>query len=517
GPGGAAVVVLAVPITGNQGEMTGAVLGMFHLQPAAGSGLYDSLRRLQLSQSASTYLIDSAGRLLYHSDPDRIGRDFSEKTVVRPVLVEEIGAIRTQETSGQDIVLGFAPVPGTPWKLVIEESWAVLTSGSRWYQQFMILLLVMGVVIPVLVVAIGLRRIMQPIEDLQHAAQEVARGKFGQTITARTGDEIEGLAEQFNRMSAQLQESYTTLEQRVADRTRELAILNAIGVIVNESLDLYDTLDRILDETLDLLELEVGEICLLDETSADLVIRSERGLSLHFLQHANRRQLSEVLPEHCILTGEPVIEEDVLANSEWELARQEGLRARITFPLRAKDRLLGTLCLATRRGPRRFNRSEKELLRAISDQAAVAVENARLYAETNRRIDEIETLFAVQQAITSDLNPDAVLQLIADEARRLTSAERAILFLVNGDDLEISVLSGEPAPGVSVGYRLPLAGSLTESTFLSGQALRLDDVQNDPRTHQDLVQRLGIDTLMIVPLMSGFDPVGSITVVNRLS
>jgi signal transduction histidine kinase len=517
GPQNKAVIALAVPITGNQGELFGAVVGLFGLAGAGENGFYESIHRLDLDQGSPAYLIDSAGRMLYHSEYGRIGEDFSDWPALEPVLNHQAGAIRIQDGADQNMVVGFAPVPGTPWKLVIEESWEVLTRGSRWYRQFLLLLLVMGVFIPTLVVAIGLQRIMQPIEDLQQAAQEVARGNFGQTITAQTGDEIEDLAEHFNRMSAQLQESYTNLEQRVADRTRELAILNAIGVMVNESLDLPTTLDRILDETLGLLNLEVGEVCLVEEATDELIIRSERGLSLDFLQQSNRRPISEVLPQHCIISGEPVIEEDVFANPERQVARDEGLRALAIFPLRAKERLLGSLCLATRQGPRRFSRSERELLRAISDQAAVAVENAGLYAQTNRRIDEIETLFAVQQAITSDLNPDAVLQLIADEARRLTSSEGAILFLVNGDCLELSVLSSEVASGVSVGYRLPLTDSLTELTFSSSQPIRVDDARNDQRTHKDLIHRLAIRTLMVVPLMSGSDPLGSISVFNRTS
>jgi nitrogen fixation/metabolism regulation signal transduction histidine kinase len=54
----------------------------------------------------------------------------------------------------------------------------------------------------------GVRRLIRPIEQLIDAAQEVAAGNFGHKISARTGDEIEELAVQFNRMSAELQESY---------------------------------------------------------------------------------------------------------------------------------------------------------------------------------------------------------------------------------------------------------------------------------------------------------------------
>ena len=517
GPQETEVVIVAVPITSNQGEFLGTMVGMFQVGATTVSAFYGGIVKLRLGESGSTYLVDGHGRVIYHSDSDYIGDDFSTQTVVQQVLKGQVDAIRTYDLNDQDIVAGFAPVPGISWGLVTEESWAALTSGSRGYQQFLLLLLVLGVVTPVLVVAVGVRRIMQPIEALISAAKEVARGNFGQTITARTGDEIEELARQFNRMSAQLQESYAYLEQRVADRTRELAILNAIGANVNESLDLYDTLERILDETMGLLNLEVGEICLLDEESDELVIRTERGLSHEFVRLANRRKISEILPEHNVSSDEPVIENDVLANPQRQLAQQEGLRAMAIFPLRSKEKLLGTLCLATRHSPRAFTRNEQELLRAISDHAAVAIENASLHAETSRRVDEIETLFAVGQAITSRLDVKAVLQLIADEARRLTSSQTAITFLLDGDALQISVLSGKDIPNVSVGYRMPVADSLAGLTLQLGSPLRITDAQGDPRTYADLVQRLKVRSLMIVPLISGSKPIGAISVVNKMS
>ncbi len=517
GPEAAEGIAIAVPITGDQGQFLGAIVGMFRLRTTAVSAFYGGIVKLRLAEGGTTYLVDGNGQVIYHSDIERIGEDFSEQAVVQQVLNGQVGAIRTRNVDGQDIVAGFAPVPGTPWSLVTEERWATLTSDSRGYQQFLLLLLILGVVVPALIVTIGVRRIVHPLEALIEAARKVARGNFGQTITARTGDEVEALARQFNLMSAQLQESYTHLEQRVADRTKELAILNAIAVLVNESLDLYKTLDRILDETLGLLNLEVGEICLLDEESDELVIRTERGLSLDFVRMANRRKVFEVLPECSISSGEPVIEEDVFANPDLQLAHQEGLRTMAIFPLRAKERLLGTLCLATRLGPRSFTRNERELLRSVSDQAAVAIENARLYTETSRRVDEIETLFAVGQAITSRLDPDAVLQMIADEARRLTSSRVAFVFLLDGDTLRLSVLSSEEVSDVSVGYRMPLANSLTSLALDSGQPLRISDARQDPRANPDLRQRFEIRSLMIVPLISGSEPIGSISVINRVS
>ncbi len=517
-------IALAVPITGNRGEFLGTLIGMFHLGTQNVSAFYGSIVKLRLGQSGDIYLVDDHGRVIYHSDVNRIGEDFSTQPVVQQALAGKAGAIRITDPAGRNIVAGFAPVPNTPWTLVTEENWTTLTNAGQGYRIFLIALLALGVIVPSVVVTLGIRRITQPIEDLTEAAQEVAKGNFGQVITAPTGDEIEKLAEQFNLMSVHLQESYAGLEQRVADRTKEMvtltkqfAILNAIQASVNESLDLSDTLNRVLDETMGLLNLEVGEIRLLDEGDEDLIIRTQQGLSPEFVRRAGRQPVAEFLPKTQAQSGEPLFIEDVSANSYYPLLQKEGLQAAAIFPLRAKDSLLGTLTLATRRGPRTFSRNERELLRAVSDQAAVAIENAQLYAETSRRVDEIQTVFAVQQAITSRLDTWAVLQLIADEARRLTGSRGALVFMLEEKELRLSVLSTEDEVDISVGYRMPVTNSLTSLAFQLGQPLRLTNVQRDSRSYTDLVQRLHVDSLMIVPLMSGPEPIGSISIFNKMT
>ncbi|NIV35884.1 MAG: HAMP domain-containing protein, partial [Anaerolineae bacterium] len=92
------------------------------------------------------------------------------------------------------------------------------------------------------------------------------------TIDVETGDEIEELAAQFNRMSEQLRASYSDLERRVAVRTQELEAINAIAAAVGQSLDLDEILDGALEKTLELMSIEAAGIYLLDERSGSLSI-----------------------------------------------------------------------------------------------------------------------------------------------------------------------------------------------------------------------------------------------------
>ena len=307
GPQGAEVVCVAVPIAGEQGEFLGTMVGMFRLDATAVSAFYGDIAKSRIGESSSTYLVDGNGRVIYHSDADRIGEDFSVQEVVQQVLSGQVDAIRTRDLEGRDIVAGFAPVPGTPWGLVTEEDWATLTSGSRGYQQFLLLLLVLGVAAPILVVAVGVRRITKPIVELIAAVQEVAGGNFGQTITARTGDEVEELAEQFNLMSAQLQELYAHLERRVAGRTKELAVLNAIAATVSQSLSLDEVLNDALDKTLEVMEIEAGGIYLVDETAEVLTIVAQRGFSPQFVAEIDRLKVGEGFSGRVTQSGQPMV------------------------------------------------------------------------------------------------------------------------------------------------------------------------------------------------------------------
>src|SRR5260370_33806134 len=98
------------------------------------------------------------------------------------------------------------------------------------------LLLLAGLVISAVGAQALARGMAKPIRTLEEGAQRIGAGNLDQKIDVRTGDELEALADRFNRMSGQLRESYAGLERKVEERTRELQ--NSLGqqTAIRESL-----------------------------------------------------------------------------------------------------------------------------------------------------------------------------------------------------------------------------------------------------------------------------------------
>jgi PAS domain S-box-containing protein len=214
GPNNTPVIVVAVPITNTSDEFVGTLAGMFRVDPESVSLLYGNIIKLRVEADDTSYLVDHNGLVIFHTNSEWIGRDFSTQFAVEQVNSDKADAVRTQDLSGREIVASFSPVPGTPWGLITEQNWDVLLAPGQRYVQFLLLLLALGLVVPAVVVMIGVRRITRPIKRLIMATEAVAAGALGHTTTIQTGDEIEDLSNQFNHMSARLAESYAALSER---------------------------------------------------------------------------------------------------------------------------------------------------------------------------------------------------------------------------------------------------------------------------------------------------------------
>jgi PAS domain S-box-containing protein len=407
GLGGAEVIVVAVPITGERGEFRGVLAGMFRLGTTAVSTFYGDMLKLRVveEESGTVYLVDGQGRVIYHSDADLIGRDLSMHTVVPRVLGGEAGAIRTRDSAGRNIVAGFAPVPDTSWGFVAEEDWATLIREGRGYGNSLLILLALGIVVPAVLVAFGVNRIVRPIGELIHAAQRVARGEFTQTIYAPTGDEIEELAAQFNSMAAQLQESYASLEQRVADRTRELEIRNRELALLNRVIA-ATTSETERDAILRTVCQELGLTFEVPEVGAALLNKAGTALTVVAEYRSDERPsaLGVVLPVKGYPSAEYVLEHKAplaIANAQHdpfmapvhELMKARNAVSLLILPLIVDGGIVGTIGIVSVE-PREFVADEIALAMSAASAAAQALGAARTRQQLVESQRTLSTLMA---------------------------------------------------------------------------------------------------------------------------
>ena len=128
----------------------------------------------------------------------------------------------------------------------------------------------------------------------------------------------------------------------------------------------------------------------------------------------------------------------------------------------------------------------------------------------------MRTLFAVQQRITSHLDTQVVVQLIADGARQIIGCQGAVVSLLEGEDLRVAATSAgqDPVEGL-LGYRLPVKDSLAGLAVRSGQAYQCLDAAKDGRADREFVRLSGLRSFLAVPLISELRPVGALLVGDR--
>jgi len=376
----------------------------------------------------------------------------------------------------EDVLVSYVPlyVSGSfvPWNVVKEESWNEVMQPSLPYQRLLLVLLALGVIVPVLVTAYGVRHITNPIQKLIHASEQVTAGQFKHRIEVKTGDEIEILANQFNLMSAELEDSYSTLEKKVAERTHELATLNAIAARVSSSLNLNEVMADALERIMELTGMEHGISYRIEggegggtntDTHAEeahLRVMAFRGLPPTFANLGERLPLRQSAAGVAGQRGEPVIWSLVELPTESALKKRLatlGVEQVIAIPLMAKGRLVGSLNLSTNQS-RTYPPEQITLLKTIGQQIGVAVENAYLYeqaeqtaisAERNRLARELhdavtQTLFSAN--LIADVlpriwkrNPDEGMQNL-EELRQLTRGAlaemRTLLLEMRPESLE---------------------------------------------------------------------------------
>jgi nitrate/nitrite-specific signal transduction histidine kinase len=388
-------VVVAVPVVGQQGWPLGVIAARAHVGP-----LKDILgERTGLGDTGKAYLVNGDHAVLAGGGLPPADTDGSTAS---PVLVDARG-IR-EALDGQMSMSGLyrdyrgALVLGTyrwlpRWGVVLSTE-QDLTEGLRAVRGIFTVNAAIGVAAAVLAVFSALfvtRTIADPLAGLAETATDIAAGNLDGRASAARQDEIGTLARAFNSMTAQLQDSITNLEERVAERTRALQKANEtlerravqletsarVSRELTSILDIDDLLTQVVELIRDAFHYYHVHIFLLDRDGGRLVLRAST---------------SPTVPEHqcidvddssingkAIRRGEVILVNDV-KNDACYLADQylPDTESELVAPLRLGNRAIGTLDVQSAELSA-FASQDLLVIQSLGDQIAVAIENARLY------------------------------------------------------------------------------------------------------------------------------------------
>ncbi len=231
-----------------------------------------------------------------------------------------------------------------------------------------------------------------PIIRLTETAEQVGAGNLSLQAPVQSHDEIGRLTQTFNQMTARLRETLGGLEQRIADRTRELTLAGNVG----RTLAQEHNLDRLLKLSVELIrssfDLYYAQIYLADPSGRSLILRAGSGaVGAELVRRGHRLAVGPgSLNGSAAARREPVLVADTAQSPSFRPnALLMETRSEMVVPLLLGDRVVGVLDMQSRRAGA-FSTESLPAFEALAGQLAVAVDNAQLLAETQAARQEVE-------------------------------------------------------------------------------------------------------------------------------
>jgi GAF domain-containing protein/HAMP domain-containing protein len=394
------LVIMAVPVTNIFGDFQGTLMAEANLK-----FMWDLVDRLEVGKTGRAYVVDRRGNLIAFGDISRVlrGENVSNLNKVSefinsPAPIDETGAGSFKGITGATVIGAYAPL-GTP-------DWAVVTElpVSEAYKEVirggMISLAVIVVVgtLAGLMGAYMARRLAAPLLGLTETATRIASGEMGLQVAYEGPAEVVNLAQAFNSMTSQLQELIGSLEQRVADRTRNLQAAVDVSHATTSILDPDELLRQTVDLVRERFDLYYVGLFLVDEDRRFAVLHAGTGeAGQQMLARGHQLEIGgDSMIGQCIARDEARIALDVGEEAiRFDNPFLPHTHSEMALPLRSRGRVIGAMSVQSTIVAA-FDESDIAVMQTMADQVAVAIENAHLFADTER-------LFAESQAALEEV------------------------------------------------------------------------------------------------------------------
>lgn len=480
---GVPFVDIALPVFDEDGAFSGTLLASVDL-----TTLWDTVVSLRVGETGRVYVADANGELLIHPELQLVLdgttiQDLADETPQQLAEAElPIYALR----DGGLAVAAVDPLSAVNWYAVAEQP---MREALRPF--FVQMAISLGLV----VVAAGLvydatrftrRRIASPLQTLNTGVEALRQGQLEHRITTRMRGEFGALAKTLNALAAQLQETIGTLEQRVAERTRGLQAAAEVSRATTSVLDPEGLLQQVVDLAQERFGLYYVGLFLLDEQNRFARLRAGTGEAGQTMV-MNGHQLEvggDSMIGQCVAQAQARIMLDVGE----EAARFDNpllpeTRSEMALPLRSRGRVIGAMTVQSREEAA-FDDADIAVMQTMADQVAVAIDNAHLFAEAERALQEMEATqrrymgtawseFVGTRPVTGYEQSDGAIRPIQNAAPEEKEAESSLLTPVVLRDQTIGTLGIRTGDRQLTREELALIEAVSEQFAQAAETLRL--------------------------------------------
>ncbi len=503
--------------------------------------MQEVIERIHVGKTGFAYVVDRQGRLIAHRDISLVLQktDLSTLPQVKAALSRKVArgeqplrVTEARDRAGKSVLTAYAAIEALNWTVFVEQSveevyaplYATLIRTGG--------LLVAGLLLSMLAGLVFARRMVNPIRVLQEGADALGAGDLSRRIDVHTGDELEALGERFNEMAGRLAASYAGLERKVEERTQELqdtleqqtATAEILQAISASPSDIEPVFECILENAVRLCDSPRSAVHRYDgqlvHTAArrnwsDEAIEAMRG---YYPAPPN----PELMSGRVILSGRTEHLEDALSDPTYDqaVAAPGGWRRMLGVPIRRGSTMLGAL-VVTWPTPGKTPERQVRLLETFAEQAAIAIENVRLFNETKEALERQTATAEILQVMSSsqtDVLP--VFDTIVRHAVALCDGVFANVFRYDGGQLHFVASHNLPPEYVDMlrgKYPMrPDRSQVSGRVTLSKAIVRIEDADSDPNyDHQfSRPDRWGVSAsrLLGVPMMREERMLGAIVV-----
>src|SRR5215813_13630227 len=517
--------------------------------------IWDVVSQIKVGERGHAYVVDAQGRLIAHPDISLVLRntDMSKLAQVRAARAATSGAgasgdnpaetvQEAENIEGKKVLTAYAPVAPLGWLMFVElpaeEAYAPLYAALK--RLGFVLLGALGFAVLAGMFLAG--RMVGPIQVLQTGAARIGQGDLSQRIAIKTGDEREALANQFNDMAGQLQESYAGLEKKVEQRTYELresleqqtATSEVLRVISSSPGDLKPIFETMLANATRLCEAKFGTLVLREGDAFRGV--ATHGVPTPYADWHEREPLIELrdhphIPLAVLAQSKQVVHIADLTKQQAyterdprivALAESGGARSLLAVPMLKEGELIGAIVIY-RTEVRPFSEKQIDLVSNFASQAVIAIENVRLLTELRERTDELgqsveelRALGEVSQAVNSTLDLQTVLSTIVAKAVQLSDTDAGSIYVHDEAQQEFQLQANygmsDDLIAALKDHHTDISGAVAGAAK-QGEPVQVPDMQAEPHVPaNEIMLQAGYRARLLVPLMRFSEVMGALVV-----